>query len=215
MTSPREAFMAPRTVASSGRWTMYPSPPASPRDCAMWSAANRGRRITPGRHMTLVRLDADDEPEVFMSDAEWHDHQRVMSVAYGRVVVTGLGLGCIVRSLFARGRVTHVTVVEREPDVIAMVWPWLAQAFGDRVALHQADALTGPLPPGRWDLAWHDIWPTISSKHLPEMKLLRDRYRGAARRQLCWGEGLAWVELRDCARSHLLRAIGKSTGAGK
>ena len=186
---------------------MYPAEPASPAECAAWSARNRGRRIEPGRYMALVRLDGDGEPETWMSDAEWHDHRRVLAVARGRVVVTGLGLGCVVRAMLARGRVEHVTVVEREPDVIAMVWPALALAYGDRVALHRADALTGELPAGEWDLAWHDIWPTISAAHIPDMFALRLRYRGRARRQLCWGEGLAWAELGDHVRARLIGQI--------
>jgi hypothetical protein len=156
--------------------------------------------------MALVRVD-DGEPLVFMSDAEWHDHRRVLELARGRVVVTGLGLGCVVRAMFARGRVERVTVVEREPDVIHLVWPPLAAAYGDRLELHQADALTGPMPAGRWDLAWHDIWPTISGLNLPEMYQLRRRYRRRARRQLCWGEGMAWADVRDAVRSRLIRTI--------
>lgn len=205
--TPREAFKAPRAIRSSGAWVMYPTPAPTDAERARWSSRNRGRQITPGEHMVLARLDADGEPEVFMSDAEWHDHRRVLELARGRVVVTGLGLGCIVRAMFARGLVERVTVVEREPDVIAMVWPELAAAYGDRLELHQADALTGPLPRGRWDLAWHDIWPTISALHLPEMFTLRRRYRHLARRQLCWGEELAWVDVRDAVRSRLISTI--------
>lgn len=210
--TPAQAFKAPREFRSSGRWLMYPSPEATKRDVERWNLENPGRRLATGSHMTLVRMDDNGEQEVFMSDVEWHDHRRVLELAHGRVVVTGLGLGCIVRAMFARGRVDHITVVEREADVIALVWPRLAATYGARLALHEADALTGPMPAGRFDLAWHDIWPTTTAMNIPEMWKLRRRYDKVARRQLCWAEGLAWRQLRDRTRAHLCAVIENRGG---
>lgn len=206
MSEASEAFRARRRIAAHGDWMMFPSEQVSVAEARRWSARNGGRRMAPGQHMTLGRLE-DGHFEVFMSDAEYHDHARVLARARGRVVVTGLGLGCIVRALFARGRVDHITVVEREADVVALVWPELAAAFGDRVALHHADALIGPMPNGRWDLAWHDIWPTVTAMNIPEMWKLRRRYDKRTRRQLCWAEGLCWRQFRDEARKKLLAAL--------
>lgn len=205
--TPRAAFRAPRRIAGHGRWVVYPSPAVTAADCAAWNIRNPGRRISPGEHMTLCEVDGDGEQTVYMSDAEWADHRRVLAVARGQVVVTGLGLGCIVRAMFARGRVRHITVVERDADVIALVWPELSRAHGGRLALHHADAVTGPMPAGRWDLAWHDIWPSTSVMNIREMLLLRDRYRRAARRQLCWAEGLCWRQLGDYARRHTVEML--------
>lgn len=205
------AFRADRVVATSGPCVITPDSPIPRAEREEWSRQNHGRRLSGGPHVALIRVDEDDDPVVFMTDAEWRDHRRVLNVAHGRVVVTGLGLGCVVRAMLSIGRVTHVTIVERDPDVIKLVWPRLEERCGaDRVSLHVADALTDPIPPGRWDLAWHDIWPTITAMNIRDMLTLRRRYDAVARRQMCWMEGLCWSDLLANARRRLIETMRRN-----
>jgi hypothetical protein len=125
--------------------------------------------------------------EAVMSDdpKELRKHLPVVLEARGRVLVTGLGLGCVVRGLLARPQVEHVDVVEVDAGVLEMVGPSFA---GDpRVALHHADAITMAWPAGtRWDYAWHDVWGDSPGTQVLHAHLL-DRYEPWTGRQGAWG----------------------------
>lgn len=111
----------------------------------------------------------------------------------GRVLVNGLGLGCVVRGLLAHPAVEHVDVVEISADLIALVGPQVADP---RLEIHHGDAYTYRWPPGtRWDVAWHDVWDTISADNLPEMARLHRRYGGRVRWQGSWCRA-------ECRRGH-------------
>lgn len=69
-------------------------------------------------------------------DGEWHSwmvddppQQRAMEIyaanAHGRVLVAGLGLGLILHELAKNHQVTQVTVVEKSPEVGALVGDYL------------------------------------------------------------------------------------------
>lgn len=87
---------------------------------------------------------------------ELKKHLSFMLQAHGRVLVTGLGLGCVVRGLLANPNVDHVTCIERSSDVLKLVEPYMPQ---DRLTIIQADALEWTKTnKERFDFAWHDIW---------------------------------------------------------
>jgi len=88
------------------------------------------------------------------SDFDLEPQQEFVDLAAGSVLVTGLGLGCVIRGLLAKQDVTHITVIENDEDVIALVWPYMAR----RVRLMRANALTAAGRVGRFDCAWHDVW---------------------------------------------------------
>ncbi|MFS7497729.1 hypothetical protein ACJ8CM_00085 [Klebsiella pneumoniae] len=70
---------------------------------------------------------------------------------------------------------THVTVIEKEQDVINLVAP----AFIDdkRVDIICADAMTYQPPAGvTYDVCWHDIWTYFSAENLQEMENLERKY---------------------------------------
>ena len=96
--------------------------------------------------------------EIVMEDSlqELRRHLPIWLAAEGRVLVTGLGLGCVVRGLLASPHVSHIDVIEIDAGILAAVGP---EFWGSpRVTLYQGDALTLPYPRDRWDCAWHDIW---------------------------------------------------------
>lgn len=55
----------------------------------------------------------------------WIGMQRLGKAAQGSVLVVGLGLGLVVWALGANSKVSHVTVLEREPDVLNLIRPKL------------------------------------------------------------------------------------------
>lgn len=113
---------------------------------------------------------------IVMSDTpdEIRDHLHFIYRAHGRILVHGLGLGMVLKALLLKPEVTHVDVVEKSADVLALVGP----SYSDpRVSIHHGDAYSFQFPPGtRWNYAWHDIWPDICTDNLNGMSKLHRRY---------------------------------------
>lgn len=134
---------------------------------------------------SLLRATKEMPGEAVMNDfdSELRKHLEFICKARGRVLVTGLGLGCVVRGLLAAGRVEHVDVVERSPEVIEMC---AASVADPRVTIHQADAREFR-PKGRYDFAWHDLFsadgePALQVVHMELFK----RFKRWVRIQGAW-----------------------------
>lgn len=156
---------------SSGPWQIVPFTVGKRDELhdLLRSFGDGGGRYTP--EGDYIKLRTSDEGlasgGVMMSNTpdELGDHQDLMEGAYGRVLVHGLGLSCVVSGLLANPMVQHVDVVDLDEDVIKMVGP--AYKDEDRVTIHHGNALTYEWPDdARWDFAWHDIWATINDDNL-------------------------------------------------
>jgi spermidine synthase len=91
------------------------------------------------------------------SQEELRQHLPIWISARGRVLVTGLGLGCVVRGLLANPRVTHITVLELDKNIIRICGREFMN--NPRVTIIHTDALKyQPKKGERWDFAWHDLW---------------------------------------------------------
>lgn len=150
--------------------------------------AFRGRGTAPGTHTGLYRGGA-----LWMSDtdAERRDHYDAM-YRTGRILVHGLGLGCIVNYLLGNPAVEHVDVVDIDPDVLTLIAPHYEQKFPGRFTAHLGDAYTYAWPKGTtFDYIWSDIWLHLCVDNLDEMANLRRRCSrlglATADRHGCWG----------------------------
>lgn len=125
--------------------------------------------------------------EVVMDDSkkELQRHLPIWLAAHGRVLISGLGLGCVVRGLLAKPEVDHVDVIEIDQRIIDVVG--LEFAMNPRVTIHHGDALAIEWQTGtRWDAAWHDIW-CEGNKGLHELHVeLLARYRPMVCNQGAW-----------------------------
>lgn len=157
----------------------------------------------PGTYTRLRRGD-----EVFMTDLvdEWWTQRPAIEEACrrgGRVLLTGLGLGLVAEAMLLtpNSAVEHVTVVEADADVIALVAPYLAGRHGDAVTVEHADAFAWEPPPeARYGVGWHDIWPNpAESRCLPESRRLIDHYAPFCDWQGSWA--LQWRADTAAARS--------------
>jgi hypothetical protein len=103
--------------------------------------------------------------ELVMEDSarELRKHLPIWLNAKGRVLVTGLGLGCVVRGLLASPKVEHITVVEIDANILRIVGHEFR--FNKCVTLIHGDALKVQLP-GRFDYAWHDLHSSDGERHL-------------------------------------------------
>lgn len=155
-----------------------------------------GRACLPGEY---TRLTVDGV--LWMSDttAERRDHWTPVHKADqypgGRGLVNGLGLGCVLGAML--DSLAHVDVVESDERVARLIGGWYQDQYGDRVTVHHADAYTIQWPTGtRWDVAWHDIWPTLCEDNLALMGKLHRRYGRRVAWQGSWGKGLLESERR-------------------
>lgn len=157
------------------------------RGMATFRAAMAGRDLPPGIYTRL----SCRKGGLFMSDtpAEYRDAAWFIHVAEGSVLISGLGLGMVVKAILKKAEVTHITVLELEADVINLVAP----SYPDpRLRVIHADCRTWKAD-RQFDHAWHDIWPDVSEDDLPEMASITRRYAKAMtapQRQQVWGRDL-------------------------
>lgn len=139
-----------------------------------------------------------------MSDthAEILEHHHPLNHATGRVLITGLGLGCLPHALLTKPDVTRIDIIDIDPDVIALTGHYLTDprvhiwrgsaAEPQRIAELRSEAWC-------WDYAWHDIWTHVSNKNLDDetaehgisYQRLFDHYEPYADQQAAWAYELA------------------------
>lgn len=147
------------------------------------------------RRITEATMHIEGGGEIVMEDSlnELRQHLPIWMVARGRVLITGLGLGCVVRGLLAKPEVEHVDVVEIDAGIIKVVGKEFSA--DPRVTIHHGDALSIDLP-GRWDFAWHDLWTESGSK--PHLQFLHVALIGRFNKRV--GRQGAWKFPKDIKR---------------
>lgn len=160
----------------------------SKEDAAFDSIRSGRRCVLPG---TYTRLMVGDHLMMSDTPAELSDHWKPADKARGRVLIHGLGLGCIADACLRKPEVEHVTVVDLSPDVIALVAPPLIARHGaERATVIQGDAYTYKPAPTRFAVVWHDIWPSLCTDNLEGMARLHRRFARRADWQGSWGKEL-------------------------
>lgn len=109
------------------------------------------------------------EPWMSLSPIEIEAQEIGIRAAHGHTAVLGLGMGWVAANVALQDEVTHVTVVERDPDVIAFV---AAQNVFDQVPhqvrakidIVQSDALEWR-PAAAIDVLHADIWQRLIDPH--------------------------------------------------
>lgn len=153
-------------AGSSGRWfirkvVLDRSTPAVYR--------NRPAIIPAGTYtylykMTMATMNQEPPGVCIMEDTpqELNTHRAFMMEARGNVLVTGLGLGCVVRGLLANPAVTRLTVIENSQDVLKLVAPYVTGGrHDDRLLVVYADAIAWTKATTQtFDYAWHDLCST-------------------------------------------------------
>ena len=140
-------------------------------------------------------LETGWRPMMSDSKAEIMDHLPFLDKAAllgeeGEILITGLGLGMAAEACLNFGN--RVTVVDCDPEVIELV---ASQIDNPRLRIIEADAWEWE-PDRTFDLAWHDIWATITASNVVEMKRMKRKYRASVRYwQGCWAwERCKWMD---------------------
>lgn len=169
-----EAARVPDALRSQdfGDWRIY-------RPGGKYTYTILARKIYPEPSWeNLHRIDMDGSLwDVVMDDSlrELRRHLPIFIKATGRVLKTGLGLGCVVRGLLIKPDVTCIDVVEIDADIIRVVGAEFKS--NPRVNIIHADALTWQ-PTLTYDYVWHDIWtPENKGLALVHAELLQRYWR--------------------------------------
>ena len=208
-TSPYEKYKVGDIIpeGTSGRWTITRRV-VTKADVAAQSISfsNRGRVVPEG---TYTELNCGGT--IVMSDTpdEMRDHWSIISEAKGRVLIAGLGIGMVTRAILDKvdrdGKfvVDHVTVIEKSPDVIALVAPHYLARYGERLTVIEADIMEWkPAKGDHWNAAWYDIWNTLCGDNLESMKTLHRRFGKKTDWQGSWGREICERAEREWKSSY-------------
>lgn len=121
--------------------------------------------------------------------------------AHGDVLVGGLGIGMVILPIQENPKVSTVTVIEKNIDVIAAIKSQLP--FNKKVNIINDDVFTWK-PDKRFDCIYMDIWPFVNEDVYEEMKKLKRKYghylkpkdESPFRFNRCWAENNAKNSLR-------------------
>lgn len=168
----------------SGNWRVekYTVEEKDAKFAEMRAAIHGSRRYVPAG--TYTRLKCGGETVMSDTPDELRDFCVFVHRAHGSVLINGLGLGCVVQALLAKPEVTNITVIEKSPDVIALVEPTLRDP---RLTVICADAYEWVPPKGqRWNCVWHDIWTDLCTDNLKDMAKLHRKYGRRCDHQASW-----------------------------
>jgi len=152
--------------------------------------------ILPGRYSRLLKdgqvVQTDMAPANYLCSG-------FAKGAYGDVLVTGLGLGLMKRMLLSNPRVSSVTFVEIELDLVRF------HAIHSGISATHADAWSLPINNPIYDCAFHDIDGELGSdQYRRSMEFLLDVWaHNVSGRHAVWGgesiglPGGMWKEETD------------------
>lgn len=144
--------------------------------------------------------------------------------AHGRVAVFGLGLGYYAFMISMKPEVEAVTVIERDPEVIALFREHLLEQFPGRAKIEVAEAdaylFAAEMGARRFDVAYVDIWHDVLDG--TEMYLRMKRLESASPQTrflywiepsiLAWLRSMALLEVSQNERGPMLQTIGPLSG---
>ncbi len=139
---------------------------------------------------------------LMMSDTDMEKRTNLEFVrnAHGDVMVAGLGIGLILHNLeekVASGKVTSITVYEKYQDVIDLIAPYYSHL---PLKIKCEDILTYKPPKDEtYDTIYFDIWPTISTDNLSDIRMLHNRWENH-KKQGGWMDSWMKKHLQDRKR---------------
>ncbi|MCW2244866.1 hypothetical protein M2352_000457 [Azospirillum fermentarium] len=128
-----------------------------------------------------------------MTPFELESQEIGVRLSRGHVVIMGMGMGWAAAVCALRGEVTAVTVVERDPEILALhrglgIFSQLPPAARAKIRVEQGDAYHWT-PAEPVDLLMPDIWPlAVSDGRVEEVRRMQANVRAAS--VYFWGQEL-------------------------
>jgi hypothetical protein len=166
---------------ASGRWTLHP--PAMVLTRGYWSP--------PALVDNVRALTRDGDTWMSLTPLEIESQAIGVHYASGHVAIFGLGMGWVAAVTAMRDSVTRVTVIERDPDVIALhaeldLFARLPGGAGAKIRIVEGDALEWR-PDAPVDLLMPDIWLwLVSDGRVEEVRQMQANV--AATKVYFWGQ---------------------------
>lgn len=102
-----------------------------------------------------------------MDENEWHLYNKLRGLAYGKVLIAGLGLGFDLLNVADKSSVNEIVVVEKRREVIDFVWPYISH---DKTTLIHKDILEYLHDTGeKFNIIYFDIFPGGSDSFPEQM----------------------------------------------
>lgn len=213
----RPLFFPRYRAGEAGAWTLHVVP--------MLAARGYWGQVYPLHGAVILKGPSARGPESWMamSPSEIESQEIGLSGACGHTLVFGLGMGWLAANAALRPEVERVSVVERDPAIIALVrasgvFEQLPEPARRKIGIVQADALDW-VPSTPVDSLQADIWLTLAEDGKLDAVRRMQRNVGA-RRVYFWGqemeiwrhacrraggvpETLDWTTLRDIVEADL------------
>ena len=155
--------------------------------------------LTKGEKYAILKINE----EVMMSETPMEHRTNIDFIhhAYGDVLIGGLGIGMIIMAIQDDPKVTSITVIEQNQDVIDIISSQIP--FNNKVKIIQADVFKWK-PNMRYDCIYMDIWAYVNRDVYEEMVKLKRKYghylkplsESPNRFNKCWAEYQARNNLR-------------------
>ena len=140
--------------------------------------------------------------QLMMSDTpmERESNQKIIDMAYGDVLIGGLGLGMILFALQQNPGVKSIRVIEQSADVIELVGKQITHLLDvslPAVYIVQGDVFDYPAahPMERYNTVYMDIWPYYGHGMQDDMLRLQQAYTPLLKPNGwfgCWQEDIAF-----------------------
>lgn len=145
--------------------------------------------VTAGQY---VKLSVNNILMMSDTDMEKRTNYEFISNAKGDVMIAGLGIGLILHNLEKKvktGEVKSITVYEKYQDVIDLITPY----YKHLPITVKCEDILNYLPPKEeiYDTIYFDIWPTIDTDNLKDIRILHNRWK-FHKRQDGWMD--SWVK---------------------
>lgn len=147
------------------------------RDAKWWF------RVHEGKYVRLIV-----NGELMMSDTgmERYSNTDFIQSANGKVLIAGLGVGMVLHNILENPNVNEVIVIEKYQDVIDLV----ADKFkSDKLKIICKDIFDFVPEKGeKYDTIYFDIWASINTDNLEQIKTLHNRFKNKLNRDNpnCW-----------------------------
>ena len=149
-----------------------------------------------GTYVKLIRKNKMFN-NIVMSDTamEKYSNMEIYYEAHGDVLIAGLGIGMILLGLQNNEKVTSITVIEKEQEILKIIKDQLP--LNGKVTIIHGDIFSY-VPDKKFNIIYFDIWDNVCGDNWDEIKSLQNKFRSKLKKG---GHMFSWRK-EDCRDLH-------------